>query len=51
MLGSRNDSQGEQPRNPSTGAPRQQRANAPARQQPSAPSGGGFDDMSDDIPF
>jgi single-strand DNA-binding protein len=53
MLGSRNDSQGEQPRNPSTGAPRQQRANtgtrpAPAKQQPSA---GGFDEMDDDIPF
>jgi single-strand DNA-binding protein len=52
MLGSRQDNQGEQRSNPSTGAPRQQRTNqraAPARQQP--PSGGGFDEMDDDIPF
>jgi single-strand DNA-binding protein len=49
LMGDRQDKQGEQPRNPSTGAPRQQR-NAPARQQPSAPSGG-FDDDGSDIPF
>lgn len=50
MLGSRADNESAAPRNPSTGAPRQQRNNAPARQQP---SGGGFADMddSDDIPF
>jgi single-strand DNA-binding protein len=46
MLGSRADNENA-PRNPSTGAPRQQRTN----QKPQQPSGGGFDDMDDEIPF
>lgn len=46
MLGSRQDNESA-PRNPSTGGQRQQRSAPSKPQQPS----GGFDDMSDDIPF
>jgi single-stranded DNA-binding protein len=45
MLGSRSDNEAA-PRNPSNGAPRQQRTN----QKPQQPSGG-FDDDDDSIPF
>ena len=48
MLGARQDNENA-PRNPSTGAPRQQRASN-QRQQPQQPSGG-FDDDDSDIPF
>jgi single-strand DNA-binding protein len=49
MLGARQDNENA-PRNPSTGAPRQQRASN-QRQQPQQPSGGFDDDDSDNIPF
>jgi single-strand DNA-binding protein len=49
MQGARADNENAAPRNPSTGAPRQQRAST-QRQQPQQPSGG-FDDDDSGIPF